>query len=580
MTPAHEHGPQEALLQRIPVDARCVVELGAGQGLLGQAYLRRNPSATYIGMEQDAAQAQQARERLSLVVEGQLASDDLWAALQSTLQGQAPQALVLTGTLQQFLDPVHTLAQLRALCSEGAVCVASVDNVAHWTVVEQLLAGRWGLEDIAAAPGESSASLRSFTLDTAIAAFVRAGWTVLDAAPLASAPETTAPALQRWEPLARQLGLDLQKFQRDLTTRQWIIRAVNGPAPLPLSLASLGLRKRAGVTEARIDFPMMALASLPGVQAVWSSQNLSIPSGWAPGVLTLQRQFMNTPAFNVGVERLIEKGWVVVSDIDDDPHHWPEYVQSDFRAFRGVHAVTVSTEPLAQMLRQWNPHVQIFPNAIAEMPEVASGTPKAGVVRVFFGALNRGGDWGPIMPHLVRAAQELGAAVQWVVVHDQAFFDALPDDCAKTFHPTLPPKDYLAALAQCDIALLPLADTPFNRLKSDLKFIECCAAGVVPLCSPVVYAERAEHRKIGIFAESPQEWHDGLCTLVRDPGLVHARQAHGLRYVLEQRLHAQQAPARLAWYCGLIAQRTVLERERQARLTAAGEMPVPTPLNG
>jgi hypothetical protein len=576
-------GLLQALLQRIPVDASCVLELGARQGLLGQAYLRRNPAATYIGVEPDPALAQQARGRLSGVIEAPLGSSESWTVfqgeVQGALQGRLPQALVLPGTLHQSQDPVHALSHLRGLCAAGAVCVAGVANLSHWGVMEQLLAGRWGLDAAQGAdrPGAVPLSnLHSFTLDSAVAAFQRAGWSVLDAVPLTVAPpEKTAQALKRWEPLARELGLDVQKVQRDLSAQQWVIRAVNGPAPKPLNLAALGIRKRAGVTEARVDFPMSALASLPGVQAVWSSQNLSIPSGWAPGVLTLQRQFMNMPEFNAGIERLIQKEWVVVSDIDDDPHHWPEYVQSNFRAFRGVHAVTVSTEPLAQMVRQWNPHVQIFANAIAELPDVAPGTPKNGVIRICFGALNRGEDWAPVMPHLARAARELGPAAQWVVVHDRAFFDALPADCGKTFHPTLPPQHYLAALAQCDVALLPLADTPFNRLKSDLKFIECCAAGAVPICSPVVYAERPGHLDIGVFAQTPQAWHDELVALVRDPASLQARRSAGHRYVLQQRLHAHQAPLRRAWYQSLAAQRGALELERQARL--AGLDPVMPP---
>ena len=36
------------------------------------------------------------------------------------------------------------------------------------------------------------------------------------------------------------------------------------------------------------------------------------------------------------VDMLIEKGWIIVSDMDDDPHAWREFVDSDFRAYRGV----------------------------------------------------------------------------------------------------------------------------------------------------------------------------------------------------------------------------------------------------
>ena len=39
-------------------------------------------------------------------------------------------------------------------------------------------------------------------------------------------------------------------------------------------------------------------------------------------------------------------------------------------------------------------------------------------------------------------------------------------------------------LGQSEIAFMPLSDTPFNRAKSDLKFVEAGACGVASLASP------------------------------------------------------------------------------------------------
>jgi hypothetical protein len=187
-------------------------------------------------------------------------------------------------------------------------------------------------------------------------------------------------------------------------------------------------------------------------------------------------------------------------------------------------------------------------------------------VRVFFGALNRGADWAAAQQGIMAAAAHLGRTVEFVVVHDRGFHDALPAECAKAFHPTLPHGQYMQVLATCDLALLPLANTPFNRLKSDLKFIECCAAGVVPICSPVIYGEQPVQREIGRFADDPAEWREALVGLCSDPGELRRRRTLGEAYVRRERMHAYQVPARDAYYRGLLARHEELEALRRGRL--------------
>ncbi|GIX30003.1 MAG: hypothetical protein KatS3mg124_0475 [Porticoccaceae bacterium] len=339
-------------------------------------------------------------------------------------------------------------------------------------------------------------------------------------------------------------------------------------------MAATGLRKVAGVTEARVDFPLAALGTLPGVRVFWSEERLALGGLRPPGVLVFHRRFLVEPEVQANLERLAAAGWVLVSDQDDDPRHWREYVESDFYAYRCVHAVSVSTEPLARLMRQWNPHVAVLPNGVLALPD---RPPRAdGRVRIFFGALNRQDDWRSMLPALQGALKRLRDQVEVVVVHDCAFHDALADGVARTFHPTLPPAEYLRVLASCDLALLPLADTPFNRLKSDLKLVECAAAGVVPICSPVVYGSDPHHHEVAVFAETPEQWAAALERLVKESEERARRAARGRAWVAVERMHGRLAPARAAWYRRLLAERSRLEEERQARL-AAWRARFPTP---
>ncbi|OPY11967.1 MAG: bifunctional 3-demethylubiquinone-9 3-methyltransferase/ 2-octaprenyl-6-hydroxy phenol methylase [Syntrophus sp. PtaB.Bin001] len=552
------------LLSCIPINAKCILEVGCGTGHFARAFLKRNPVAQYVGVELFKDAAREAAGFLSHVVIGDIENEQILAELDEIRGKELFEILIFGDVLEHLHSPRKVLEKLRSRIMPSGLCVACIPNVAHWSVLQQQLRGRWDYVDSGLL---DRTHLRFFTLETAVELFQKAGWTVLDAKARILWPEKTASALNTFAPLADKLGIAPEKLRRDLSAFQWIIRAVNGTTPTVISIGALGLNKIAGVTEVRVDHPMTALSTLPTVKAVWGAGRVTLPPDWSPGVLVLHRQFMNDAQFNVQIEHKIAQRWVIVADIDDDPHHWKESIETDFYAYKAVHAVTVSTEPLAEMIRQWNPNVQIFHNAIFELPPVSSETPKQGErLRIFFGALNRENDWSDVLDGIVAAVDKIEDTVQFVVVHDKAFFDALPDGISKEFHPTLPYDHYMAVLTTCDVALLPLSDNPFNRSKSDLKFIECCAAGVVPICSPVVYAERSVHHKIGSFATTSDEWQQALTDVLRRPEEISRRRALGLAYVKRERMHCHQLAAREEYYQRLLMQRDSLETERQARL--------------
>lgn len=553
------------LLSYIPVTARRILEVGCGAGNFGRACQARNPTVSYTAVELFEGVARQAAVHLNHVIVGDIEQRQTLEALDKVCQGALFDVLVFGDVLEHLRDPWRVLADLRSRVAPNGVCVVCIPNVSHWSLLAQQLKGRW---DYADAGILDRTHLRFFTLETTIEMIKQAGWQIDDAKPRILWPEKTDAMLKAFAPLSESLAITPEKLRSDLSAFQWVLRAVNGTKPEPLTVAALGMKKEAGVREARVDYPLAALSTLPAVRTVCGHGNVTVPG--PPGVLILARVFLKDEVlFNEHFGPLIHRGWVIVHDIDDDPHHWEELVGNNFRHFRSVHAVTVSTEPLAQIMREWNPNVRVFPNAIFQLPDVEKGTPKQGTrLRVFFGAINRQGDWGAVMDGIIAAAQKLANAVEFVVVHDQAFSDALPVGALKTFYPTLPHDKYMQVLSSCDLALLPLADTQFNRIKSDLKFIECCAAGVVPICSAVVYAERAEHREIGLFAETVEEWRQTMTHICSTPAEIVRRRTLGLAYVKRERMHCHQVSDRENYYRSLLAQRDSLETQRLQRLKA------------
>jgi len=549
------------LLAKIPVTAKRVLEVGCGSARLGEAFKARSPQAKYFGVELFESAADEAAKVLDGVVCANIEQDTTVPLKLSP----SFDTLVFGDVLEHLQDPWKVLTELRHYIEPGGSCIACVPNVAHWSLVAGLLQGKWDYQDAGLL---DRTHLRFFTLDSAVQMFQKAGWTVVDATPRNLWPEKTEEALKALLPAAQALGGDLFKARANMSALQWVIRATNGPRPKTRDVAAVGLKKTAGVTEARIDHPMMALQSMPSARVVWAEQSLALPKNFENGVLILHRQIMGDETFQNEMERWVGKGWTLVSDIDDDPHHWPQYVASDFYAFRGVHAVTVSTEHLAGIIRKFNPNVQVFENAVLSIPHREAS--KSQKLRIFFGALNRKADWLPIIEGVKQAALENKEKIEFVVVHDKEFHDALPDTVAKTFMPTLGIEKYTEVLATCDIALLPLNDTPFNRCKSDIKLIECASAQVAVICSETVYAIKPEHQEFVLFASSPQDWRDAITKLVQDSAFRQANVAKALAYVKSSRMHSQQAPKRLAYYESLVQNRVTLEQQRQKRIMQMG----------
>lgn len=556
------------LLNRIPLSSQNVLEIGCGQGRLGASFKRRHPLVKYFGVELMPEEAKIAATNLDAVVCANIELDhQLPRQFLTQLNSNVLfDALVLGDVLEHLQDPWKLLLEAHHWMAPNSACIICIPNVGHWSVVQQLLKGRF---DYAEAGLLDKTHMRFFTLETAIEMLSQTGWTVVEAIPRTFQPEKTHEALSVILPIAKSMNLNEAKLKRDLTAFQWVIRAVKGVPPSAMNVGALGLKKFAGVTEARVDYPLTALNSLVGNKCVWGYGSISFSTDFKPGILILHRQFMNDAGFNAKMEQLIKDGWTLVADMDDDPHHWQQFVESDFYAYRAVHAVTVSSQHLANMMGSWNPHVKIFPNAIMSLPykPLKVIQDQELPIRVFFGALNRKPDWQPIMSAICEAVIQLEGKVEFVVVHDKEFFDALPPTCLKTFHPTLDHANFMEVLSACDVALLPLNDTPFNRCKSDIKLIECAAAGVAVICSKVVYAEDSRHELFAKFADNPQDWRDTLLHLAQNPNDLMQCQNLGLQYVKSHRMHSQQVLERNFYYRGLIENRAQLEADRKYRLT-------------
>ncbi len=152
-----------------------ILEIGCSNGATGELALAEGKCRRYCGVELFSEPAAVARERLTEVVQGDIAQLELpWPA-------ESFDALILSEVLEHLRDPWAVLARLRPLLRPGALVFASTPNVAHREIVVMLLRGRWELRSY----GPLDAThLRWFTPSSLRAAFEGAGYVVDAVGPL------------------------------------------------------------------------------------------------------------------------------------------------------------------------------------------------------------------------------------------------------------------------------------------------------------------------------------------------------------------------------------------------------------
>jgi glycosyltransferase involved in cell wall biosynthesis len=531
------------LLERIPLAARTVLFAGCGDGVLAAAYRRLNPAARLLGLDPDAAAAPPHMD--------QVAATD---ADGDTLPFDLPEGLdciVYRNSLEHARDPAAVLRRHAGALSPDGVMLIHVPNTEHWRIAERLLRG----EEPQPPRGLTRESMRRHLMD--------AGLTLCDVIPHGSGADAAAFA-EALAPGLDALGIDPADYALRAAPSHVTWRARKEPRR-KVVLSGNMLAPVGGVSHVRVVHPLQAIASDPSFRTEVTAEVFPRdPDDDTPRIFVLHRPVLIGQQGLATVRALTAAGYLVVTEFDDHPDHFQAMRVGGNLTFRGVHALQTSTAAMAEALRQYNPEIAVFPNAVVSLPEVRNYTALPAIT-VFFGALNRERDWRPLMPAINNVASKAADRLRFRVVHDKEFFDAL-ETPHKAFTPTCDYETYLRLLGESEVSLMPLSDTPFSRAKSDLKFIESASCRVAPLASSVVYGDSIEDGRTGLLFRDPYEFHARLLRLVTLPELARDIGDAGRRYVSEYRMLAYQVAARIAWYRSLWARREALTEALRMRM--------------
>jgi Flp pilus assembly protein TadD/glycosyltransferase involved in cell wall biosynthesis len=225
-----------------------------------------------------------------------------------------------------------------------------------------------------------------------------------------------------------------------------------------------------------------------------------------------------------------------------------------FQYMRMADAIQVTGSGLAEQFRSINSRIVIFENQMATLGMVG----RLASDRVILG-------WAGSSGHRrdIEAVSDVIAQVMCVCPHvdfaymgDEAIYRilsiALPARRI-TYTPPGTLDEYLNFLQKLDIGIAPLQDNPYNRCRSDIKFIEYASRGVVPVLSSLTpYKASVRHGETGFFYESPRELLSILSMLASDHDLRDRISHAAYAYVKHNRIEGVHAERRLAFYLSLI----------------------------
>lgn len=232
----------------VPISAEKILDIGCANGALGQALKQRQPCEV-TGIEYVPKIAQQADAVLDKVLTG-------------SIEGRLPElpvdyydCIILADVLEHLRDPESLLVALKRCLAPGGSIVASIPNVRHWSVLKDLLGGRWEYADAGIL---DHTHLRFFTKSSLVRMFTRAGFSIND---------LSGTKIQGWEvpdQIVTSLGsagLETDSLKEEGAIYQYLLTAIP-QKPIKTVPDSAGLTSIIVLAYNQLDYTQKCIESI------------------------------------------------------------------------------------------------------------------------------------------------------------------------------------------------------------------------------------------------------------------------------------------------------------------------------
>jgi processive 1,2-diacylglycerol beta-glucosyltransferase len=240
------------------------------------------------------------------------------------------------------------------------------------------------------------------------------------------------------------------------------------------------------------------------------------------------------------VRRVRQSQAKLIYGLDDDFSEltWlPESYWESVKVFlQEADGVLVTTHELRARVAEYNRHIAVLPNALDERLLPGAGLPLEpspfGARPLIIGCMGthtHDADLLMILPALQAVCRRHPEVqLQFVgVFAEESSRLALAGLPVRFVGPYPHEVNYplfmlwFSGHVHWDIALAPLQDTPFNRCKSDIKYLDYSAIGAAGVFSRVpAYTSSIQHQETGWLTDNtPESWVEALETLLTDSAL-------------------------------------------------------------
>lgn len=237
-------------------------------------------------------------------------------------------------------------------------------------------------------------------------------------------------------------------------------------------------------------------------------------------------------------------GAKIVLDLDDDPHTVdPAHPDIDDledrkhmwdRMIEIADHIVVSTEQIKQSIKHQNAHITVIPNAIdPKIWKVKKKKRTDGKIRI--GWMSSGSHFvdSPIIETII---DELLTEYPNLEFHMAGMINSSMTGKGWIHHQgTIGYKPFPQFYADLDIdiAIAPLKDIPFNRAKSNIKFLEAAMLEIPIVASDVLPYQCIQHGKTGYLASTSQQFKKYLKWLIENEVKRKEMGRAAKQYVLE-----------------------------------------------